>query len=293
MPKPSKLVVDVTSSLCPGMVYVMLSRVQCLDQICILDKFDPEKIVVDADVRTEVARMNKVSVNQNPSEWMDSSQAALRISSLNCRSLRKHINDVKSDNLLLRGDFLCLQETWLEEGEEKQGNFELQGFRGIFKSMGRGKGIALYVREGIQLELVQVLGRPNVQIIKLTMENLDLMNIYRSQDEPLSDARDLVLSYIDPEKDTLIVGDLNVCASQSNQFTNSLQRAGFTQLVAVPTHIQGGKYQHLDFLPIPLFISLSGALDHVYLRRCDNLAKLNSQARYYTDHNLITVFLPS
>ena len=68
MPKPSKLVVDVTSSLCPGMVYVMLSRVQCLDQICILDKFDPEKIVVDADVRTEVARMDKVSVNQNPSE---------------------------------------------------------------------------------------------------------------------------------------------------------------------------------------------------------------------------------
>ena len=66
MPKPSKLVVDVTSSLCPGMVYVMLSRVQCLDQICILEKFDPEKIVVDADVRTEVARMDKVSVDQNP-----------------------------------------------------------------------------------------------------------------------------------------------------------------------------------------------------------------------------------
>ena len=145
MPKPSKLVVDVTSSLCPGMVYVMLSRVQCLDQICILDKFDPEKIVVDADVRTEVARMDKVSVNQNPSEWLDSGKAGVRIASLNCRSLRKHIDDVKSDHLLLRGDFVCLQETWLEDGEEKQGKYELQGFRGIFKSMGRGKGVAVFV----------------------------------------------------------------------------------------------------------------------------------------------------
>ena len=251
MPKPSKLVVDVTSSLCPGMVYVMLSRVQCLDQICILEKFDPEKIVVDADVRTEVARMDKVSVNQNPSEWLDSGKAGVRISSLNCRSLRKHIDDVKTDHLLLRADFVCLQETWLEDGEEKQGKYELQGFRGIFKSMGRGKGIALYVREGIQLELIQVLGMPNLQIIKLTTENLDLMNIYRSQDEPLSSVTDLVLSYIDHEKDTIIAGDLNVCATQSNQFTNSLQKVGFTQLVTVPTHIQGGKYQILGFLLTP------------------------------------------
>ena len=256
MPKPSKLVVDVTSSLCPGMVYVMLSRVQCLDQICILDKFDPEKIVVDADVRTEVARMDKVSVNQNPSEWLDSGKAGLRISSLNTRSLRKHIDDVKSDHLLLRGDLICLQETWLEDGEEKQGKYELQGFRGIFKSMGRGKGVAVFVRDGVQLEMIQTLGKPSLQMIKLTMEKLDLMNIYRSQDEPLSDVRDLVLAHIDPDKDTIIAGDFNVCASQSNELTNSLEKAGFTQLVTVPTHIQGGKYQILGFPPIPRLMYL-------------------------------------
>ena len=256
MPKPSKLVVDVTSSLCPGMVYVMLSRVQCLDQICILEKFDPEKIVVDADVRTEVARMDRVSMNQNPSEWLDSGKAGLRISSLNCRSLRKHIDDVKSDHLLLRGDFVCLQETWLEDGEEKQGKYELQGFRGIFKSMGRGKGVAVFVRDGVQLEMIQTLGKPSLQMIKLTMEKLDLMNIYRSQDEPLSDVRDLVLAHIDPDKATIIAGDMNVCASQSNELTNSLQKAGFTQLVTVPTHIQGGKYQILGFPLTPRLMYL-------------------------------------
>ena len=59
---------------------------------------------------------------------------------------------------------------------------------------------------------------------------------------------------------------------KSNQFTKSLQKSGFTQLVAVPTHIQGGKYQILEFLPTSLLSvdisSLqSGALDHVYVRR--------------------------
>ena len=96
----------------------------------------------------------------------------------------------------------------------------------------------------------------NLQIIKLTTENLDLMNIYRSKDEPLSNAKDLVLKYIDPDKDTIIAGDLNVCATESNQFTNSLQKAGFTQLVTVPTHIQGGKYQRLGFLLTPRLMYL-------------------------------------
>jgi len=35
---------------------------------------------------------------------------------------------------------------------------------------------------------------------------------------------------------------MNVCATQRNELTNSLEKAGFTQLVAVPTHIQGGRY---------------------------------------------------
>ena len=59
---------------------------------------------------------------------------------------------------------------------------------------------------------------------------------------------------------------------ESNRFTNSLQKAGSFQLVAAPTHIQGGKYQILEFLPTSLLSvdisSLqSGALDHVYVRR--------------------------
>ena len=71
MTKPNSLVVDVKSANKPGMVYVMLSRVQSLDQLNILDAIDPSKITVNDLVMAEAARMWKVSVNRNPCSWMN------------------------------------------------------------------------------------------------------------------------------------------------------------------------------------------------------------------------------
>ena len=46
---------------------------------------------------------------------------------------------------------------------------------------------------------------------------------------------------IDPEKDTLVVGDVNYCAmKEENDFSKYLERARFQQLVTSPTHIKGG-----------------------------------------------------
>ena len=41
-------------------------------------------------------------------------------------------------------------------------------------------------------------------------------------------------------------------------------------------------------------VSLSGALDHVYVRRCDSVAKslmLRTSSRYYSDHDVVNLFL--
>ena len=41
-------------------------------------------------------------------------------------------------------------------------------------------------------------------------------------------------------------------------------------------------------------VSLSGALDHVYVRRCDGVAKsviLSTSTRYYSDHDVVNLFL--
>ena len=72
------------SSFAAGMIYVMLSRVQCIDQLQIINEFDPEKIKVDESVKAETARMWEVSCNKNPTAWMNSEESGLRVSSLNC-----------------------------------------------------------------------------------------------------------------------------------------------------------------------------------------------------------------
>ena len=238
--KPNSLVVDVTSSHQPGMVYVMLSRVCSMQQLHIVDKLDPDKIKVNENVKAEAARMAKVSLNSKPCEWMDPLKVGLRVCSLNCRSLRKHIDDVKSDPFLLQGNVICLQETWLENGEGEQDRYLLEGYQGYFTSVGPGKGVAMCVKEGLAILSVHKFADPNIQLIKIVLRELDIINIYRSHDEPLPSAAHHLQNFIDPERDTLIIGDVNICATKANPISNYLQGEGFHQLVTLPTHIQGG-----------------------------------------------------
>ena len=240
MAKPNNLVVDVTSSHQPGMVYVMLSRVCSMQQLHILDKLDPEKISVNDSVRTEAARMARVSMNANPCEWMDPAKVGLRVCSLNCRSLRKHIGDVRTDPVLLQGDVICLQETWLEDGEGERGDYQLEGYQAFFASVGPGKGLAVFIKEGLRILEVHKLIDANIQLTKISIKGVEIINIYRSQDEPLPSAAHHLRNLLDHQRDTLIMGDVNVCATKANPLRNFLEEEGFRQLVTLPTHIQGG-----------------------------------------------------
>ena len=245
MARPNSLVVDVTSATQPGMVYVMFSRVQSLDQLNIVDVMDPSKITVNDKVMAEAARMWKVSANRNPSRWMNPATVGLKVCSLNTRSLRKHVEDVKSDPVLLKSHVLCLQETWLEAGEEADGRFQLEGYQSHFVSEGHGKGLAVYVNEGLEIEGVHNLAAHSMQLCKLVMRQLDIVAIYRSQEEPYPSAAHLLRNFIDPEKDTLVLGDFNYCPKkEENDLSNYLRCAGFNQLVTLPTHIRGGLFNY-------------------------------------------------
>ena len=241
--KPNNLVVDVSSSHQPGMVYVMLSRVQSLDQLTIVNALDPTKITVNEKVLTEAARMWKISVNMNPCQWMDPATEGLKVCSLNTLSLRKHIEDVRRDPVLLKSDLLCLEETWLEADEERDGRYQLEGYQAHFTSEGRGKGLAVYVKQGLAILGVNTISEPNIQMSKIVMKQVDVVIIYRSQEEPFYRAAHLLKTLIDPKKDTLVVGDLNYCAKkEENEMSKYLARTRFHQLVTLPTHIKGGSF---------------------------------------------------
>ena len=241
MSKPSSLIVDVTTGIKPGMVYVMLSRVCSMEQLFIVNKMDPEKIIVDGKVEAEVARMEEVSVNMNPTKWMNPATTGLKVCSFNTRSLRKHIEDVRSDPVLLKSDILCLQETWLMDGEEKDERYQLDGFKACFASKGHGKGLAVYVKEGVDYESMTLIPEANIQMMKITMAKLDIITVYRSDSEPEYRAAHFLSQLINPDKDTLVVGDLNYCAAKEKKdLSKFFAREGFSQLVTLPTHIGGG-----------------------------------------------------
>ena len=212
-----------------------------MEQLFIVNKMDPEKIIVDEKVEAEVARMEEVSVNMNPTKWMNPATTGLKVCSFNTRSLRKHMEDVRSDPVLLKSDILCLQETWLMDGEEKDERYQLDGFKACFASKGHGKGLAVYVKEGVDYESMTLIPEANIQMMKITMAKLDIITVYRSDSEPEFRAAHFLSQLIDPNKDTLVVGDMNYCAvKEKKDLGKFLAREGFSQLVSLPTHIGGG-----------------------------------------------------
>ena len=274
--KPNSLVVDIQTTFKPGMVYVMLSRVCSLQQLFILEKLQPEKIKVCPLVLKEYERMNKVCVNNNPTSWSDITVKGIRVSSLNVRSLRKHLEDVRLDNVLQQSDIICLQETWLE-GE----TLELKGYLSYFNSQGRGKGTVVYIKEGesnnIQNEHhVQMVTSPYLQLTKLSTNTLDIVNIYRSQEESFNSVKRHLQDLLNINKNTLIIGDFNFCyLEKTNNLRNYLDEQGFSQLVSNATHINGG------------------LLDQVYIRQVEGIngAMVKQMSNYYSDHDTITVHI--
>ena len=211
MSKPNNLVVDVQSSHQPGMVYVMLSRVCSLLQLHILEDMDPDKIKVDEKVLKEAKRMQAVSLNSNPGSWASPKVEGLRVASLNVSSLRKHVEDVRTDPHLIHADILCLLETWLTEDEEEQDQYQLEGYNSFFVSHGRGKGMAVYVRRGLKIQDVRHHSSTHLQMLKVSLDGLDIIPIYRSKEEPLFSVSGHLQNLLSKTTTTLLIGDINYC----------------------------------------------------------------------------------
>jgi hypothetical protein len=86
--------------------YVMLSRVQELKQVFIINKFNPKKLYPSQKALRELERMNRVSINENPDPWSKKTENTLKIVSLNCSGLKAHFQDIKTDDRLLKADMI-------------------------------------------------------------------------------------------------------------------------------------------------------------------------------------------
>ena len=148
VPKPLKLILKVEDTFDAAMTYVMLSRVCALSQILILNKFDETEMYQNQKALDELDRLNKISQNNNPTLWEKGAKNVIKICSLNCRSLKKHYQDILHDDVILKSDIIFLNETW-QESDEANTDLGIPHYELILNSKGKGKGIATYFKKTI------------------------------------------------------------------------------------------------------------------------------------------------
>ena len=292
--KPPKcLVADIADMFGPGMTYVVLGRVQNINQLYLLS-FDEEKIKVSQEALQEaekISRMSRDALLKDTflQDWIASDQKfenVKKIATLNVRSLGNrdgHIADVRADYTLLDADILCLTETWLPNGAVAP---PINGFRCQVASQGRGKGVAVYVREGVPvLSTPKSVVRDAFQMIRVDFPDLILIAVYRSPSHTSSEEKkDFIrlLTDVQPlSKPAVVCGDMNIPlnTSQGSNILSLMGKKGFKQLVDYPTHIKGN------------------ILDHVYVRYPKSTSLMPPSYRlhfpYYSDHEAPLLILKS
>ena len=216
----------------------------------------------------ELARLNKISLNNNPTCWETEDRGSLKISSLNCRSLKKHHKDIISDKQLLKSDIIGLQEIWIEDDNEIE-DMEIEGYELQMNSNGRGKGVATYFKKHLFKPDMNI-KEANMQLSKFTSTILDVIVLYRSQPANFKQLNENIALMTNNDKPLLVIGDFNFCFlhKSSNSTKSYFKEEHFTQLIREPTHIDG----HL--------------LDQAYLRDINGELRctVESHSKYYTDH---------
>ena len=107
-----KIVVSFAGKFSGGQAYVALSRVKTLDGLHILD-FDAKKIQVNKEVNDEMNRLRKhCSIAFEIEETVI--QSELMVSHVNIRGIKKHIKDLKVENVVQKSDVVCFCETFLK-----------------------------------------------------------------------------------------------------------------------------------------------------------------------------------
>ena len=271
IPYPTKVAMDISSCFTAGQAYVMLSRVQCMDQVFIVDELKETKIMMSNDALEELKRLEEISVNRNPRIWMDEEKdGVLRISSMNCAGLRAHFEDIKADERLLRADILLLQETSLTNDD--QNSFEIMSHPVHFHVMdGRGKGISVYMKRRFTEKTWCI--KEGFQIAKISLDNLDILNVYRSSTASTIVFCSKLMEFLAPAKKTLIFGDFNVCGQREmkSKIPMFLSSHRFNQIISEATQIQGRQ------------------IDHIYVKNemKKDIIDVERYSSYYTDHDAL------
>ena len=274
VPDPTTVALHLDSVFDPSQAYVMLSRVQNINQVYIVNSFNPKKIYVSSSAHDELKRLQKISFNSNPGLWSKKSDAVFKVASLNIAGLKAHYVDLLADLKMLKADVIQLQETSLIPENYGPFDYDLPGFPDTSViSVGNGKGIATYSRHYTQNNVKK--SEESMQIQKTMFVKLDIINVYRSQNGNQHELIEILSKMINKERFCIITGDFNLCGvnERRNMVTLFLERQGFSQLMQEATHIQGR------------------VIDHIYVNDASCVLEIERFSPYYSDHDGLLVSL--
>ena len=242
--KPNKVAIDLRTVFQAAMAYVMLSRIQHISQLYIIGEVPTEKLYACRRALEELERLNRISRNNNPSDWEKDNELKLKVSFLNCHSLAAKIQDIKADNFLQKSDVICLSETWLKS-DNVSAYLEIPSYDIALNSYSNGKGLATYFKSNVSH--VCDIKYQYIQLSKFRTEQIDIISVYRSKEGNETQLINSLLSLIKPGRITVIGGDFNICQIERrhNSIAKCLSSFGFRQLVTDATHIEGGHIDHI------------------------------------------------
>ena len=164
---------------------------------------------------------------------------------------------------------MCLQETWLDPCAEECNL--LTGWTQHNNSVGKGKGITTIFTDKYEFE--KDIKRPNYQFTKIVSENLDIINVYRSEAANSEDFIEDLFFLRDSRKQTMILGDFNICylSENAHQVFQAFHSRGYHQIVKSPTSLHGR------------------LIDVAFLSPSDVHYEARQQAQFFSDHDLIEI----
>ena len=271
--KPSYLILDLKCWLEPAMIYVMLSRVQCLKQLFILESLPEDKMRAFPEALEEWKRLQSLDISK-PDEFNPSN---LKITSLNTRSLNAHIDDIKKDRALLSSDVICLQETWVNESDKNSEIYLLREKQAQLIKKGKGKGTATYHSSTFELQVN--ICEETYQLTSITSTYLTVINLYRSSNCNDACLIEKLTGLVSTHKSIILCGDFNIC--QREQMDHQLL-----------SYLRKNKF--IPGFDPPQASHMSGrCLDQVYTRLEKNIQvnSIDLQPCYFSDHDKVILTL--
>ena len=237
------------------MAYVMMGRVENMENLFIAGNFDEKKIRCIPKALEEATRLEKISLS-----WKVKDVCFLSVASLNIRSLMKHKEDLKVDYKMMGKDVICLQETWLHPDDDNK--YSLDGYESCFASFGKGKGLATFAKPAIDDKISLIASDGTFQLMKTSIKGITVISVYLSSNCPQMEN---VVDFLAQQKteSCLIIGDFNFTPDASNLVTKQLRLWNFSQIVHSPTHKDGNILDHA-YVSEALSNSTFSELHYVY-----------------------------